>query len=224
MLYILYPYQPSIVPLSQRTLPGPSRLAARGPPSPKLLPPCARRKGAKLRRNKRPPASRGGFGHHHNRLEHGTCWHTFPPRSGGRLPPKGAEHVGTYSPPETLHCAVSLFMLVKEQRPASPGESIGGQGPQSKGPPKHPLGSRGPRPPIVANCDQRSQWPCAGLPGPRCAFNQDMINSPSEQSNILSVYDASPANPSIFETMYAKTLVALRYTSHNSPETMVISP
>jgi hypothetical protein len=51
-----------------------------------------------------------------------------------------------------------------------------------------------------------------------------MINSPSEQSNILSVYDASPANPSIFETMYAKTLVALRYTSHNSPETMVISP
>ncbi len=50
---------------------------------------------------------------------------------------------------------------------------------------------------------------------------QDMINSPLEQFNILSVYDASLANSSVFEIMYAKILLTAWYTFYNLPETIV---
>ena len=48
-----------------------------------------------------------------------------------------------------------------------------------------------------------------------------MINSPLEQFNILSVYDASLANSSVFEIMYAKILLTAWYTFYNLPETIV---
>ncbi len=47
--------------------------------------------------------------------------------------------------------------------------------------------------------------------------NNDMIISPSEQSNILSVYDSSPSQFSGFETIYAKLLFLVWNTFSNYP-------
>lgn len=50
-----------------------------------------------------------------------------------------------------------------------------------------------------------------------------MINSPLEQFNILSVYDGSLINASIFEIVYIKGLFLIWYIFYNLPETILLN-
>lgn len=52
--------------------------------------------------------------------------------------------------------------------------------------------------------------------------HSDMINSPSEQLNILPVYDASLVYTSISEITHVKILLIFRYTFYNLPETILL--
>ena len=81
-------------------------------------------------------------------------------------------------------------------------------------------------------------WPCRNMQGAvgQCDLRHrrhaklrvnptplDTINSPLEQFNILSVYDASLVYTSICEITYVKILPMFRYTFYNLPETISLN-